>query len=363
MAGVRVIDAGTRTTVQDGGFPAARGQGVPFCGALDLDGLRLVNALLGNPALNEAIETVLVPPRLCAEGIRLRIALGPGLSGTARTADGRERSLRPLTATTLAPGEELRLAMPERGLPALLGIGGGLDLPLVLGSRSTCLQAGFGGVEGRALRAGDLLVPRGPEPPAGLPDLALRRPPPRETGPVRVVFGPQPEWFTAEGRARFLDTVWTLSPRCDRMGLRLDGEPLDFAPGRGGDIISDGIAPGAIQVPGNGRPILLLADAQTTGGYPKVATVIRADLSRLATFAPGDGIRFQAVTVAEAERLAQARARALDAAIASIGPALVAPGDLDLGGATLIDGVVDMDRPDHFPGHLYAEDKDDPACD
>ncbi len=363
MAVLRVLVAGARTTVQDLGFRQGRGQGVPACGVLDPDGLRLVNALLGNPPDTEALEVALLPPRFRVEAGPVRVALGGGLHGSVLAPGGTRRPLDPWTATTLDSGDELHLASPARGGTGLVGLRGGLDLPRVLDSRSTCLRAGFGGMAGRALREGDLLHLREPAVPAGLPDLHLTRPPPCDAGPIRIVPGPQADWFTPAEFARFLAGPYVLSPRCDRMGLRLDGPALGFAPGRGGDIISDGISPGAIQVPGNGLPIVLLADAQTTGGYPKIATVIRADLARLAALVPGDPIRLAAVTVGQAEALARAGRAALDRAIDSIAPVADAgTASLALLGASLIGGVVDMQRPDHFPGHLYRSDEDPEPC-
>jgi allophanate hydrolase len=350
MAVIEVVAPGARTLVQDDGFRRGRSLGVPRCGAMDRRALALVNALVGNPPGTEALEIALLPPLLRAAQGPVRIALSGSLSAVVRQIDGTERPVGPWCATTLAPGETLHPAPPARGGLGLIGIGGGIDLPRVLGSRSTCLRAGFGGMAGRALLAGDRLSCPDADP--GLPDLGLV-PPPDHGGPIRVVSGPQAEWFGPAARARLFGTGWRVTPQCDRMGLRLDGPPLDFAPGHGPDIVSDGIAPGAIQVPGNGRPIILLADAQTTGGYAKIATVIRADLSRLAALVPGDEVRFAPVTVAEAEAAARAGAAAIAASIATIAPlARRRPGTADLLGANLVGGVVDTARPDHFPGHL-----------
>ncbi|MGB3833260.1 MAG: biotin-dependent carboxyltransferase family protein [Mesorhizobium sp.] len=363
MGILRVLVAGARTMVQDSGFRNARGQGVPACGVLDRQALVLVNALLGNPAGTEALEIALLSPTLRAESEPVRLALSGTLRGAVHMPDGTRRSLSPWTATTLLPGDELHLSPPERGGNGLVGIQGGLDLPIVLGSRSTCQRAGFGGLSGRPLQAGDALSLRQTGPVSDAPDFQLNSPPEPFAGPIRVVPGPQSEWFTSEEFARFLASRYVLSPKCDRMGLRLEGPALSFAPGFGGDIISDGIAPGAIQVPGNGMPIILLADAQTMGGYPKIATVISADLSRLAARIPGDEIRFQAITVEQAEAVARADQAALARAILSIGPA-VGTGwrQDDLHGVNLISGVVDMCRPDHFPGHLFPHDEEPAAC-
>jgi 5-oxoprolinase (ATP-hydrolysing) subunit C len=351
VAGLRILSPGARTTVQDGGFRGGRGQGVPGCGVLDADALWLVNALLNNDAGTAAIEVALTAPTLRAEGGPVRLALGDGLRGVVRAPDGSSRTVGSWTATTLQTDAELVLSAPDRGATALIGIAGGLDLPLILGSRSTCLKAGFGGFHGRALRAGDLL----PVAHAGAvqdPDLCLP-PLPVSTGPFRIVPGPQAEWFDAAQMARFLDEAWTVTPDLDRMGLRLAGRAITFAAGRGPDITSDGIAPGTIQVPGSGQPIILLADAQTTGGYPKIATIIGADLPRLARAMPGDSLRFAAVTLAEAEAAARARAALLQGLAQRIAPVRAAGPDIAaLWRESLIGGMVDSARPDHFPGAL-----------
>lgn len=359
MAVVEVVSPGARTLVQDMGFRRGRGAGVPACGVMDRRALRLVNGLLGNPPETEALEVALLSPVLRAVGAPVRLALGGTLRGEVRSGEREARPTGPWTATTLRPGEELHLAPPQRGGLGLIGIFGGIDLPRVMGSRSTCLKAGFGGVAGRALRAGDRLTC--PDAPAGLPDMGLT-PPPEAEGPIRVVLGPQAERFTEGDLALLFGSPYRVTPRTDRMGMRLDGPPLGFVPGMGADIVSDGIAPGAIQVPGNGLPIILMADAQTTGGYAKVATVTRADLPRLAALVPGDSIRFAPVTVEEAEAAARAEAEAIGRSIAAVAPLVRRSlGSAELRGANLIGGAVDAMRPDHFPGHLFDEAKDRPC--
>jgi len=184
------------------------------------------------------------------------------------------------TSFRIRAGQVLDVRNCLRGLRAYLAVAGGIDVPVLLGSRSTCLVAGFGGLHGRALVTGDLLPV---ENPAGLlSDLVDREVPlarrPRHPSSVRlrVVLGPQDDAFTDEGRHTLLESVYRVTPEADRMGYRLDG-PRVAHPGAP-DIISDWIPLGAVQVPGNGRPIILLADRQTTGGYAKIATVIRPDL-------------------------------------------------------------------------------------
>ncbi len=347
---LRILAPGARSLLQDRGFVGGRGTGIPSAGALDQDGLCLLNALLGNPPDAPAIEIALTPPRLRAEGGAIRLAIGAGLTGSVVRPDGDARALGPWTAATLQDGDELRLQASGPCPAALIGIAGALDLPRFLGSHSTLPRARLGGIDGRALKQGDALVLRAAAADPG--DLGFATPPADADGPIRVVPGPQAEWFTEAAQAALLSQEFRVTAETDRMGMRLDGPVLAHSE-RGADIISDGIAPGAIQVPGSGKPIVLLADAQTTGGYPKIATVIGADLSRFARLAPGDTLRFAAVTVDQAEDAARARRAELDRIAAAIQPAR--SGEIDLRRlyqANLIGGAVDSIRPDHFPLHL-----------
>ena len=351
MTALFVHDSGPATTVQDLGRPGARRMGVPLSGTLAPDWLRIANALVGAHADAAALEIRLAGPRFEVEGDGLRAAVG----GPAEMrVDGPDRALTvpPWTAIALRPGETVTVG-PVRGAPfALLAVSGGIDTPEVLGSRSTYARARIGGLEGRALRAGDR-VPAGPSAPA-LP-LALPRAPEDSGAPIRVVLGPQDDHFTAEALEEFLGSGFEATTEADRMGMRLTGPALAHRAPDCAQIVSDGICPGAVQVPGNGAPIVLLADGQTIGGYPKIATVIGADLPRLARCAPGAGVRFAAVTIAEAEAALRDHAAAIDDIVRSARPAPAEGLDLSrLYAANLVDGVVDVARPDHFPGHLFG---------
>lgn len=348
MAWLRIISPGARTLLQDRGFQGGRAMGIPPGGVMDRTALILLNAILGNPPGTEALEVTLTAPTLLAEGGPVRLALSGTLSGRVHAPDGTTRPLPPWTATTLSEGHRAEIAAPAPGPYGLIGISGGIEVPRLLDSRSTCLRAGFGGFHGRALIAGDRLAVSAVR--ESQPDRRIT-PPADPDGPIRIVPGPQTEWFGDAGLHALCAAPWRVTADCDRMGMRLDGPALPFAPGYKTDILSDGIVPGAIQVPGNGQPIILLADAQTTGGYAKIATVIGTDLPRLSRVSPGDPIRFAIVAVAEAEAIARAAQLALDAAIAQIAEA---GGLHNLAAANLIGGVVDMHRPDHFDGHLFA---------
>ena len=350
-AALRVISPGARSLVQDTGFRRGRALGLPRAGVLDRDALFLVNALLDNGHGAEAVEIAATSPVLIAQDGSVRVALSGSLSGRIVGSDGGARQVRGWSATTLRSGETLRLDAPARGGLGLLGIGGGLDLPELMGSRATYARGGFGGLEGRRLAAGDVLPVR--KEAQEYRELELHRVPDPGSGPIRVVLGPQRERFTGAAIETLLGQGYTVTTETDRMGMRLDGPALEHVPELGGDIISDGTVPGAIQVPGNGKPIVLLADAQTTGGYAKIATVISADFSRLARTVPRDLVTFEAVGAAQAEAAARAHRAALERAAASVGPARGGvPDAATLASANLIGGVVDMARPDHFPGAL-----------
>jgi biotin-dependent carboxylase-like uncharacterized protein len=198
----------------------------------------------------------------------------------------------------LQKGNALRIGALAGSVVGYLAVEGGFDAAPVLGSQSTYARAGLGGFEGRALRAGDLLPLRQPRAEEreerSLPSLDLA--PPKR---FRVVVGPQDDYFTDRGKGALLESTFTVSAASDRMGMRLEGPRLEH--GNGYNIVSDGIAPGSIQVPGNGLPIVLLADRQTTGGYPKIATVIAADLPAVGRLAPGARVTFEAVSIGAAE--------------------------------------------------------------
>ncbi|MEW6524445.1 MAG: biotin-dependent carboxyltransferase family protein [Bacillota bacterium] len=309
MQAFEVISAGILTTVQDLGRRGYRRFGLPRSGAADGFSLQLANILVGNPRDAAGLECTAVGPTLRVLGPALVSCTGafaPVLNGSAWPPD---------VSFWVNPGDTLELRPTGEGLRGYLGVSGGIDVPVVMGSRSTCLKAGFGGYHGRALQAGDVLACR-PGPGAR----PARAPAGRETGcgPLRVILGPQDDLFTREGLAALLESEYRVTSQCDRMGCRLQGPPVTHS-GRA-DILSDGVPEGSIQVPGNAQPIILLCDGQPTGGYAKPAVVISADLGRAAQLAPGATVSFAQATrekaraallcqqayLDRAERLAQA---------------------------------------------------------
>ena len=342
-AALRVVAPGLMTTVQDLGRPGYQHLGVPVSGALDHVSLRAANLLVGNPPGMGALEVAYRGPTLAVEADSVRIAVAGGQAPIDIVSpDGAgARRLGVCESARLLRGQTLKIGAPSGSAILYLAVEGGFDIAAVMGSQSTLTRGGIGGFEGRALRAGDVLPVRQQaaveREEAMLPTLDLA-PPSR----IRVVLGPQDDHFTAAGLRTLLESTYTVSRASDRMGMRLDGPTLEHS-GRGANIISDGTAPGSIQVPGNGLPIVLLADRQTTGGYPKVATVISADMPALGRMTPGSKVSFAAVDIAAAEAAALRLAADIAAMAARIVPARRGPAidPTKLMGENLISGTVD----------------------
>jgi biotin-dependent carboxylase-like uncharacterized protein len=292
-----VVEPGLLTTVQDLGRPGYQRVGIPPSGPLDRAAFVLANRLVGNPEGAAGLELTLRGPRL-----EVRRACGIAVTGGDMGFAVNGEAAPTWTAVRLRPGDIVSFRMVTAGCRAYLAVAGGLDLPPALGSRATYLRGRLGGVDGRALQKGDgLPVGRPPIDPDRLDGRTVspaRRPAYPSEVECRVILGPQDDRFTPEGLTALLAGPYEVTPQADRMGYRLRG-PL-IAHARGHDIISDGIPLGGIQVPGDGQPIVLLVDRQTTGGYTKIATVISVDIGRLGQARPGHRVRFRGVTLAEA---------------------------------------------------------------
>ncbi|RUS01659.1 5-oxoprolinase subunit PxpC [Pectobacterium polaris] len=304
---LKVIHAGLHTSVQDGGRVGFRRLGISQSGALDLPALTMANLLVGNAENAAALEVTL--GKFTAT---FTTACWVALTGADCHADLDGKPLWTGWRFAVKPGQTLKMRMPRNGMRSYLALSGGVDVPEVLGSRSTDLKAGFGGFDGRLLMDGDEL-------PLGTPTRELTR----EVGIKQLLFGnrvralPGPEYqeFSEEMQELFWRTSWQLSPQSNRMGYRLLGAELQRAalPGsKPRELPSHGLLPGVVQVPHNGHPIVLLADAQTTGGYPRIATVIEADLFHLAQIRLGEPIHFIHCTQAQAQKAAEEQRRYLE---------------------------------------------------
>jgi biotin-dependent carboxylase-like uncharacterized protein len=301
---IEILSTGGLSTVQDQGRFGYRRFGVGVSGALDTLAATVGNAMLGNAPSCAFIEIVLFPFRVrFAADCRIAVTGADALAAV----DG--VPICPWWSLPVRAGQVLSLQAPRAGSVAYLCIEGGIDVANVLGSRSTDLKAGFGGFQGRTLRKGDRLTWCAPS--SGHVTERARgfgvRPPassPLQNGggaATRVRVLPAAEWesFTDEAHALFLGTEWKISPNSNRIGVRLEGPALRAR--RNLEMLSHGIVPGVIQIPPSGLPIVMQCDAQTSGGYPKIATVIEADQWRIAQTPLGGRVRFEVATLAEAQ--------------------------------------------------------------
>ena len=288
---MEVRDAGLYTTVQDLGRTGSRSLGLPSAGAMDPAALQLANLLVGNRPDAAAVECTAPGPVLRALDDVTIAVTGADLSASL---DGRE--LQPWTPIAMRTGQTLSFGAPRRGMWAYVGIAGGIAVAAVLGSTATYVPGGLGGAGGRRLRAGDALGRgEGPRRLAASSSISLEIP--VEEAVVRVLPGPQDGWFDSASRERFWQAAFSISVQSDRAGVRLNGPAV---PARRVEMLSDGLLPGAVQVPEAGQPIVIMPDGPTTGGYPKPGVVASADLRIVAQARPGTRIRFVPATIEQA---------------------------------------------------------------
>lgn len=309
-ATLRILKAGPGVTLQDGGRHGYLRFGVTPAGPMDRLAFDTANRALCNAPGMTAIEVGLGGLEFTVETTPLTIAIAGG--DFAITLDGRR--IPPAVLLLLNVGAVVKIAAGAAGAWCYVALAGRVLVPPMLGSTATHARSGFGGLEGRPLANGDRLRIAEPRMPAAASGILEAPWLDRPSDVIRVILGPQDDYFGAEQVAAFLEGPWRLSGRGDRMAYFLEGPGLEHA--QGFNIVSDGVAMGAIQVPGEGQPIVLMADRQPTGGYPKIATVIGPDLGRLAQARPGSTMRFQAVTVDEAVAARRAEMDRLDAGIA-----------------------------------------------
>ena len=306
MMGLRVDKPGMLSTVQDLGRWGYQNLGVPVAGPMDRCAHRLANLLLGNPSEAATLEVTLIGPTLTAEG-RMHVAVA-GAEFDLFVDDAAVPMGVPLS---IAAGSGFRFGRRRRGARAYLAVRGGFDAPEWLGSRSTHLPSRLGGLAGRALVAGDVLRSR--ETAAGTVPSVDRRGPvldlPDGGARIRVMLGPQEALCAPEGIETFRTTRYVVSDHSDRMGYRLSGPAVALA--SSAEPLSDATPTGTVQIPGSGQPIVLMADGQTTGGYPKLATVITADLPVAGQLSPGDWMEFEVCDRAAALRALIAQEQAL----------------------------------------------------
>lgn len=292
---VKVNIPGVLTTVQDEGRTGYQKSGMTCSGVMDASAYRKCNYLVGNEESAAVLEFTLYGGEY--EFTEDTII---ALTGADMAPSVNDHPVPMNRAYQVKAGDVLKLGMAKSGCRTYLAVAGGLDVPMVMNSRSTNLRCKIGGCHGRALKVGDVISAGSPKKSfdevsgrkvseAEYPDEVL----------VHVVPGPQEEYFTEKGIAAFYSESYVVTEECDRMGYRLDGVQVESK--NGTDIVSDGIVYGSIQIPSSGKPIILMADHQTTGGYAKIGTVCQADLPKIAQCKPGNHIRFQKISVEEAQ--------------------------------------------------------------
>ncbi len=289
---IEILTTGLPNTVQDQGRPGYLALGIGHGGAMDKEALAVGNVMVGNERTAAGIEVAFFPFRL-----RAHVDTEVAVTGADCAWTVEDRACPPWWATTIGAGQTLTLDRPKRDARAYVAFRGGIGLPLVIASRSTDAKAGFGGLDGRGLSRGDRLplaeAPAAPPLPKGGVGAVIDRRRPVGPGPIELRTLPAAEYeaFTPQSREAFVSGDWSVTSEANRMGYRLDGEPLVLAEPL--ELLSHGIVPGTVQVPPAGQPIVQLADANTCGGYPKIATVIEADLWRLAQAPVGSRLRFR----------------------------------------------------------------------
>jgi antagonist of KipI len=316
---VHVIKPGALSTLQDLGRFGYQRYGVIVDGVMDEWSHRVANILVGNPETEATLEMTLIGASLRFDDATLIAICGADLS--PRIGEREVPMDRPVL---LRAGSQLEFGRRRSGCRAYLAIHGGYDVEPVMNSKSTYLRGGFGGFQGRALRRDDMIAIgrsdatsryrsltqtlNARDDPFSAPAFAVAtRSVPDENAPqsVRVIAGPQWHGFAAATQQAFLDSEFAITPNSDRMGYRLQGAKL--VPREAIEMISEGVSFGTIQVPPDGNPIILMADCQTTGGYPKIAQVASVDLPLLAQMMPGESVRFELISLDDAQRLYLAR--------------------------------------------------------
>ena len=295
MSKMVIASIGPASSVQDGGRPGSQRYGLVPSGAMDRLALAAANTLVGNPLFAAVVEIGPFGAAFTARGGAVRVAL----SGAPRNADIAGRTVTFDTSATLAEGETLTLGFARGGSFSYLAIEGGIEGEPMFGSLAVNARAGLGSPYPRPLQSGDELHTAAA---SGGVERRIELPAATEA-PIRVLFGPQDDEFSDDTKKLFIDSEWKISATSDRMGYRLEGPVLKHLHGH--NIVSDGTVTGSIQVPGNGQPIALMPDRGTSGGYPKIATVITADFGRFAQIPAGRAFRFKAVSMAEAQQEAK----------------------------------------------------------
>ena len=289
MAKIKIIRSGLQTTIQDTGRWGYQQYGMPVSGAMDTYSMQLANKLVGNHFNEACLEATISGPAIQFEADTYISVCGANMQPKINNID-----IEMFKTLQVKPGDVLSFGGLQNGVRTYIAISGGIQVPAVMGSKSTYLRGKIGGLNGRQLKTGDKIE-------MGIcPDkIEIKKATSeqiheyKDSFTARIIAGPESGYFTLNGMEKFLYSEFQLSDQCDRMGYRLNGEKIEHK--STADIISSGIAFGTVQVPSHGEPIIMMADRQTTGGYPRIANVISADLPYLAQLKPGDKIRFKEI--------------------------------------------------------------------
>ena len=294
---MHIISPGLLTTVQDLGRFGYMASGFSQSGAMDAFSSRLANILLDNSEKDGVLEMTVLGVRACFDEDNVIAITGAEFAPTVTDSETGEETPVPMNrAVRIKKGDVLSCGAAKSGMRGYLAVAGGFDIAPVMGSMSTNLKCKTGGFEGRKLKAGDVLPLRLPQGNMyGMSARFFEAPSiSDEVRTVHVIPGPQDDYFSDRGKDTFYSEIYTVTAESDRMGVKLDGAAVESVGGV--DIISDGIAAGSVQIPQSGKPIIMMADRQTTGGYAKIATVITADLPILAQMRQGESLRFEKVS-------------------------------------------------------------------
>jgi antagonist of KipI len=304
---LEVIEPGAFTTIQDLGRIGFRKLGVPLSGGLDSFSLRVANWLVGNHENCACIETTFLGPRLVVLSESLIALAG---ADVPVLLNGCEQDV--WSSFLVRPGDTLIFKPVTRGLRSYIAVSGGIDCPVAMGSRSTYLAGGIGGMSGKALRTGDTICAKHPDL-LSHPRSVHQEFIPKIGSPVSVrgILGPQEDHFDKEGFRTFFDSSFQVTVDSNRMGYRLEGPRIDFRAGMASGILSEPCLPGNVQIPPDGQPIILLNE-QTVGGYAKIATIINCDLDLIAQTRPGDKIKFERISLETAHHLSRLEKRRLE---------------------------------------------------
>ncbi|MGV8982089.1 5-oxoprolinase subunit C family protein [Clostridium sp.] len=299
MTIMKILKPGMYTTIQDEGRYNYQKSGMSVSGAMDQFSLKIANILVGNSSGEACLEATLMGPEIKFQGNALIAVTGANLVPMINSM-----VVEMWCGLNVREGDVLSFGTVKNGCRSYISIARGIDVPEVMGSKSTYVKGKVGGFQGRILKAGDELKIKASDENNFTDVLRL----PTEFIPcynkdnmVRVVMGPQDDYFTSEGTNTFLNCPYEVTNEADRMGYRLSGTKISHKVGA--DIISDGITMGSVQVPGHGAPIIMMADRQTTGGYTKIATVITPDINIVGQLKPGDSVRFKSIDIQEAHKV------------------------------------------------------------